>query len=151
MISVRGTLSHGGLRKGNPDRQVMTGFYRSPGIADHNILHGGHAVVVVSPLIAHRLSEEGWSKTEVKYYLYERARVPLERVQQYKQQRYGRKQEAGDPYYWPRWLDVEEPGVMVPVVRSPDHILVLVAGDLARSRSAYCPARPYNRPVTKKV
>src|SRR6266496_4036757 len=33
MISVRGTLSHGGLRKGNPDSQVMTGFYRSPGIA----------------------------------------------------------------------------------------------------------------------
>jgi len=34
MISVRGTLSHGGLRKGNPDSQVMTGFYRSPGIAE---------------------------------------------------------------------------------------------------------------------
>ena|SRR5437870_3379868 len=84
-------------------------------------------------------------------YLYERARVPLERVQCYKQRRYGRNQEAGDPYYWPRWLDVEEPGVMVPVVRSPDNILVLVAGDPARSRSAYCPARPYNRPVTKKV
>ena len=33
MISVRGILSHGGLRKGNPDSQVMTGFYRSPGIA----------------------------------------------------------------------------------------------------------------------
>ena len=106
---------------------------------------------MVSPLIAHRLSEEGWSKAEVKHYLYERARVPLERVQRYKQRRYGRNQEAGDPYYWPRWLDVEEPGVMVPVVRSPDNILVLVAGDPARSRSAYCPARPYNRPVTKKV
>ena len=34
MIPARGTLSHGGLRKGNPDSQVMTGFYRSPGIAD---------------------------------------------------------------------------------------------------------------------
>src|SRR5215471_18047431 len=34
MISVRGTLLHGGLRKGNPDSQVMIGFYRSPGIAD---------------------------------------------------------------------------------------------------------------------
>ena len=118
---------------------------------NHNIIHGGHAVVVISPLIAHCLSEEGWTKAEVKSYLYERARVPLERVQRYKQRRYGRNQEAGDPYYWPRWLDVEEPGVMVPVVRSPDNILVLVAGDPARSRSAYCPARPYNRPVTKKV
>jgi hypothetical protein len=118
---------------------------------NHNIIHGGHAVVVISPLIAHRLSEEGWSKAEVKYYLYERARVPLERVQRYNQQRFGRNQEAGDPYYWPRWLDVEGPGIMVPVVRSPDNLLVLVAGDPARSRSAYCPARPYNRPVTKRV
>ncbi len=33
IISVRGTLSQGGLRKGHPDSQVMTGFYRSPGIA----------------------------------------------------------------------------------------------------------------------
>jgi len=32
-------------------------------------------------------------------------------------------------------LDVEAPGVMVPVVRSPDNILVLVAGDPARSVS----------------
>jgi hypothetical protein len=32
---------------------------------NHNIIHGGHAVVVVSPLIAHRLSEAGWTKTEV--------------------------------------------------------------------------------------
>ena len=47
---------------------------------NHHILHGGHAVVVISPLIAHRLHEEGWTKNEVKYYLYERARVPLERV-----------------------------------------------------------------------
>ena len=40
MISVRGTLSHGGLRKGNPDSQVMTGFYRSPGIAESTMARG---------------------------------------------------------------------------------------------------------------
>lgn len=118
---------------------------------NHNILEGGHAVVVISPLIAHRLNEEGWSKQEVKFYLYERARVPRERVQRYKLLRYGREQEAGEPYYWPRWLNVDEPGVMVPIVRDPDNILLLVAGDPGRSRSAYCPARPFNRPVTHKV
>ena len=35
MISVRGILSHGGLRRGNPDSKVITGVYRSPGIAVH--------------------------------------------------------------------------------------------------------------------
>src|SRR5467141_1756665 len=33
-VSVRGILSHGGLRKDNPDIKVITGFYRSPGIAE---------------------------------------------------------------------------------------------------------------------
>ena len=33
MVSVRGILSHGGLRKDNPDIKGITGFYRSPGIA----------------------------------------------------------------------------------------------------------------------
>jgi len=36
MLSVRVVLSHGGLRKGNPDSKVITGFYRSPGIAGGN-------------------------------------------------------------------------------------------------------------------
>ncbi|MCH7621940.1 MAG: hypothetical protein IH870_08590 [Chloroflexi bacterium] len=118
---------------------------------NHNIIHGGHVVVVISPLIARLLSEEGWTKQDVKLYLYERARVPVERVQRYKQLRYGRDQEAGDLYWWPHWLNVDEPNINVPVVRHPDNVLVLVAGDSGRSRSAYCPARPYNRPVTKKV
>ena len=118
---------------------------------NHNILSGGHAVVVMSPLIAHTLSGEGWSKEEVKSYLYEHARVPLERVKRYNQLRYGHGPEAGDPYAWPRWLNVDEPGITVPVVRNPDNILVLVAGDPARSRSAYCPARPFNKPVTKRL
>jgi len=117
-----------------------------------NVIHGGHTLAVISPLIAHRLHEEGWTKEEVKYYLYERARVPVERVRRYKELRYGgRNQEAGVPYHWPRWLDVEESGVSVPVVRKPEHILLLVAGDPARSRSAFCPSRPYNPPVIKKV
>ena len=35
--------------------------------------------------------------------------------------------------------------------RRPGNILILVAGDPARSRSAYCPARTYNQPVTKRL
>jgi len=118
---------------------------------NHNIIAGGKAVVVISPLIAHKLSEEGWTKAEVKSYLFERARVPVERVRRYKQLRYGRAPEDADPYDWPKWLNVDEPGVTVPVVRTPENIMVLVAGDPGRSRSAYCPARPYNRPVTRRV
>ena len=53
----------------------------------------------------------------------------------------------------PKWLDAEdptEPDPMIPIVRDPDNIMIVVAGDPARSRSAFCPARPYNRPVTRQ-
>ena len=119
-----------------------------------NMIHGGHTLVVISPLIAHGLHAEGWTKRDVQLYLYEKARVPIERVRRYKELRYGRNVEAGEPYFWPKWLDVEdptEPDPMLPIVRDPDNIMIAVAGDPARSRSAFCPARPYNRPVTKAV
>ena len=115
-----------------------------------NIIGGGHAAVVISPLIAYKLSEEGWTKDEVKSYVFERARVPVERVRRYKELRYGRAAEDTDSYDWPKWLNVDEPNITGPVVRKPENIMVLVAGDPGRSRSAYCPARAFNLPVTKK-
>ena len=44
MVSTRGVLSHGGLRKGNLESPVFTGFYLPPGIAGlrstfHALLH----------------------------------------------------------------------------------------------------------------
>ena len=118
---------------------------------NHNMIHGGHLLAVVSPLIAQGLHDEGWTKRDVQLYLYERARIPVERVRRYKELRYGRNVEAGDPYFWPKWLDTEGPETMLPVVRDPDNIMIVVAGDPARSRSAYCPPRPYNRPVSRPV
>ena len=118
---------------------------------NHNMIHGGHMLGVVSPLIAHGLHDEGWTKRDVQLYLYERARVPVERVRRYKELRYGRNVEAGAPYFWPKWLDTDGPETMLPVVRDPDNIMIVVAGDPARSRSAYCPPRPYNRPVTRRI
>ena len=121
---------------------------------NHNMIHGGHMLAVLSPLIAHGLAEEGWTKRDVQLYLYEKGRIPIERVRRYKDLRYGRNVEAGEPYFWPKWLDAEdptEPNPMLPVVRDPDNIMIVVAGDPARSRSAYCPPRPYNPPVTKPV
>ena len=67
MIPARGTLSHGGLRKGNPDSQVMTGFYRSPGIAenDFNINSYGfrpnRSTYDAISSIYNRLTGRGWT------------------------------------------------------------------------------------------
>src|SRR6267143_193633 len=49
-VSVRGILSHGGLRKDNPDIKVMTGFYRSPGIAALHLMADRVNAGCVKPL-----------------------------------------------------------------------------------------------------
>ena len=81
-----------------------------------NMIHGGHTLVVISPLIAHGLHAEGWTKRDAQLYLYEKARVPIERVRRYKELRYGRNVEAGEPYFWPKWLDVEDPTEPDPMI-----------------------------------
>ena len=68
---------------------------------NHNMIHGGYMLAVISPLIAQGLADEGWTKRDVQLYLYEKARVPIERVRRYKDLRYGRNVEAGEPYFWP--------------------------------------------------
>src|SRR2546430_8902035 len=52
---VRGVLSHGGLRKGNQEVAVITGFYRSPGIADPHVgaPHGRATHPLKLPLLQH--------------------------------------------------------------------------------------------------
>ena len=50
-IAGRASLSHGGLRKGNPDSTVMTGFYRSPGIAVGLKVHGSREAVTVEGIL----------------------------------------------------------------------------------------------------
>src|SRR6266516_6463145 len=47
---VRGVLSHGGLRKGNQEVAVITGFYRSPGIAG---LYAGFGARELARIIFH--------------------------------------------------------------------------------------------------
>ena len=42
-------------------------------------IHDGQAGVVINSLIAHGLHEGGWTKNEVKFYLYKRIGVPIER------------------------------------------------------------------------
>src|SRR5438309_11716474 len=64
-VSVRGILSHGGLRKDNPDIKGITGFYRSPGIAEHRDKpHGLARLAFVEPAI--KLDDDAVRIVDVK-------------------------------------------------------------------------------------
>lgn len=89
-----------------------------------NMYKAGELVVVLSPEHAATIGKEGWSKRDVKQFLFEQARRPLKELRR-----------AGEFYgeetlrrYWPKWVDPKDDWAMIPVVRRPEDIIVIVAG-----------------------
>jgi len=107
----------------------------------------GDAMVVFSPHHVRLLSAAGLKKSDVKQYLFEHARKSVEKVGLM----------LGDGYsadlkrkLWPRWLNFEAPGAMIPVVRRPEDILVVVAGGAGGPHSLYISGWG-SRAITRKI
>jgi hypothetical protein len=95
------------------------------------MLHEGRVAVVVAPFVARRLAAEGRSKDDVRRWLHAEARVPAAAWQSWWLRATARQ--------WPPWV-TEAPG-LVPVVKEPGDITVVVAGaDLAIPQLAYFPS-----------
>jgi hypothetical protein len=93
---------------------------------------GGEMAVVIGPEHAATLRAEGWSKADVKQFLFDMARRPLRELR-------GAGEFYGDKtfeVYWPRWVDPNDENARVPVVRQPQDLLVFVAGGSAGRFSA---------------
>jgi hypothetical protein len=97
------------------------------------MLHEGRVAVVVAPFVAGRLAAQGWSKADVRRFLYSQARVPVAGWKQWWLRMMARE--------WPAWVRDAEPTGAVPVVQEPDDITVIVAGaDLPIPQLAYFPS-----------
>lgn len=87
-------------------------------------------IVALGPEHAAEIAQAGFSKLDVKRYLFEHARLPLREL-------------AGRMYsgthQWPAWIDANNPDTLVPIVASPDRLLVVVAGGDGR-HSAWMPS-----------
>ena len=95
------------------------------------MLHEGRVAVVVAPVVARRLAAEGWSKDDVRRWLYGEARVPAVAWRSWWLRATARQ--------WPAW--VTEASEMVRVVKEAGDITVVVAGaDLAIPQLAYFPS-----------
>jgi hypothetical protein len=118
-----------------------------------SMLHDGCVTVVVAPFIAAKLAREGWSRADVRQYLHEHGRVPVETW------RRSWLHATAQAQAWPEWIRAAEPSGRLPVVRDPDDITVVVAGaDLAIPQHAYLPSwghppcritRPIARPRSR--
>jgi hypothetical protein len=92
------------------------GFYRQ-----------GEALLVLSPEHAATIAGDGWTKDDVRRFLFEQARERLGRVKQ------GGIFGLGD---LPRWIDQRDDDTLVPIVTDPRHILIVVAGGPGRHSMA---------------
>jgi hypothetical protein len=106
----------------------------------------GDTFVVLGPEHARIIAEAGWRKRDVKMFLFEHARRPV-----------GMLRHGGPPqgderrgHFWPRFVDPDDDSQMVPVVRRPEDIYIIVAGGPGGPHSAYLPGWGSGK-ITRKI
>jgi len=109
---------------------------------NHTMLYrgsgGGDMVLLMCPQHATIISKEGWSKEQVKEYLFDNARIPYERW----------KLNLRTVHFNDPWYQKFRPGDMVPVVDSPKNIIIVVAGGVG-THSQYLSG--FGRPSVTRV
>jgi hypothetical protein len=88
-------------------------------------------LLIFSPEHSRTIAADGWTKDDARRFLYERARVRL-----------GSVRGLGEWHpenlrLWPRWLEHEDDSAMIPVLPSPESVLIAVAGSGAGRFTAY--------------
>jgi hypothetical protein len=102
---------------------------------NNNMYRAGEMGVVIGPEHAETLRAEGWSKADVKQFLFDTARRPLRDLR-------GGGEFFGDKtfdVYWPKWVDRNDENARVPVVRQPQDLILFVAGGSVGRFSAVLP------------
>lgn len=116
-------------------------------MGNNNTFVMGEILVVIGPEHAASITKSGWSKDDVRYYLYQNARNNIEKLRFHG--RYGRTWNKN----WPKWIDRENPEELVPVVPRPENIHILFAGGQAGRFSIVVPGwgRMGGQAVTKLI
>lgn len=93
-------------------------------MGNNTMYRRGEMAVVIGPEHAATIAAEGWSKQDVKSFLFHEARRSV-----------GELTRGGEYYgdvtwekYWPQGIDRSDPAARIPVVDRPEDLLVVVAG-----------------------
>ena len=99
-------------------------------------------LLVLSPLLARVFAKAGWSKADVRAGLFQHARIPAHRFEQYigewSNLTAGRRtlvDLAAHGLVPPVFAETDDPQRLVPIVTSPDHFVIAVAGDPDRANA----------------
>lgn len=101
----------------------------------------GEQMLVVTAEVAQWLSEKGWSKDDVRLHLYEKARQPVRALRD-------RGGWGLSPCH--KGVDTNDDDAMVPIVREPGDILIVVAGGHGRHLN-FIPTSGYNLSITRPI
>lgn len=100
-----------------------------PGSGNTTFFYEGEILLVFNAETANQFRIEGWSKQDVKKYVWDHARVPYWKIE--KAGTLVMPETAGSNFgdmWWPKWIDRSDPNTLVPVTATPDDIHVIVAG-----------------------
>jgi hypothetical protein len=91
----------------------------------------GQSLLVIGPEHAQTIARDGWSKADIKRFLYEHVRKPLGELLRGPEWELGMSRQT-----LPAWLDTANEHTLVPKFISSDEILIAVAGGTAGTHSA---------------
>jgi hypothetical protein len=118
-------------------------------ISHHKMTHWGDTVLVLGPEHAAAIAADGWSKADVRAFLFERLQRPVRELVP------GRDGGEGLPEHVLRkFADPEHDDTLVPKFRSADNIKIVVAGGTAGRFSAIVPGWTFPKSsslVVKKI
>jgi len=119
---------------------TVSGVLATPGA--NNIYMGGEPLIVLGPEHAAIIARDGFSKQDVKQFLFENARVPLALISKGNLERFKKSMPE-------RFSDLDGKA-SVPMVNGPEDLMVVVAGGSGR-HSAVIPTFGTTRAITVPV
>lgn len=113
-------------------------------LGSNQLYRSGEAMVVLCPEHAATCAQSNWTKQDVRLALFEKARKPLKDV---------RRGGAFGVSDLPRWVDDRWDDTTVPIVHTPEDLLVVVSGGPGRQSMALltaCMSWSVTKPITRK-
>lgn len=97
--------------------------------------------LVLGPEHAQTIAGDGWSKDDVKHFLYERARLEMHRL---------KLGGLWGMHSWPKWFESLDDHDRIPIVSTPDNFVVVIAGGEGK-HSSCIPTIGSTRSVTRPI
>jgi len=115
-----------------------------------------YPLLVISPSVARLLARDGWTKDDIKQYLYENAKVPARSLERLARQEglstFNLCKLVEEGVIPKQYCESTDPDRMVPVFLRADWIGIVVSGDVGRNRNrGYVQNHEQGPPISKKI